>query len=83
MKGGHQAYWKDEDFATVLNDKATQFITNNKDKPFFLYYSLPYIHVPRAPNSKFVGSTKMGPRGDDIAEMDWMTGEVMNTLKKL
>lgn len=83
MKGGHQAYWHDEDFATVLNDKATQFITKHKDKPFFLYYSLPYIHVPRAPNAKFVGATKMGARGDDIAEMDWMTGEVMNTLKKL
>jgi arylsulfatase A-like enzyme len=25
----------------------------------------------------------MGPRGDDIVQMDWMVGEVMNTLKKL
>lgn len=83
MQGGHQAYWKDEDFATVLNDKATEFISQAKDKPFFLYYSLPSIHVPRAPNAKFVGATKMGPRGDDIVQMDWMTGEVMNTLKKL
>lgn len=83
MKGGHQAYWKDEDFATVLNDKVTTFITGHKDKPFFLYYSLPSIHVPRAPNAKFVGATKMGPRGDDIVQMDWMTGEVMKTLQKL
>ncbi|MDE3253831.1 MAG: arylsulfatase, partial [Bacteroidota bacterium] len=83
MKGGHQAYWKDEDFATVLNDKVTAFITAHKDKPFFLYYSLPSIHVPRAPNAKFVGATHMGPRGDDIVQMDWMTGEVMKTLQKL
>lgn len=83
MEGGHKAYWKDEDFATVLNDKATEFITKHKDEPFFLYYSLPSIHVPRAPNAKFVGATKMGPRGDDIVQMDWMTGEVMKTLKKL
>lgn len=83
MKGGHQAYWKDEDFATVLNDKVTAFITAHKDKPFFLYYSLPSIHVPRAPNAKFVGATTMGPRGDDIVQMDWMTGEAMKTLQKL
>ena len=83
MEGGHTAYWKDEDFASVLNDKATEFITQHKDQPFFLYYSLPSIHVPRAPNAKFVGATKMGPRGDDIVQMDWMTGEVMKTLKKL
>lgn len=83
MQGGHEAYWKDEDFGTVLNKKATDFITQNRNRPFFLYYSLPFIHVPRAPNAKFVGVTKMGPRGDDIAEMDWMTGEVMKTLRKL
>jgi arylsulfatase A-like enzyme len=83
MKGGHQAYWKDEDFGSVLNQKAKEFMTQHKEEPFFLYYSLPSIHVPRAPNARFVGATKMGPRGDDIVEMDWMTGEVMKTLKEL
>jgi len=82
MKGGHKAYWVDEDFSSVLNNKATEFISTHSNQPFFLYYSLPYIHVPRAANSRFTGTTKMGPRGDAIAEMDWMTGELMNTLKK-
>jgi arylsulfatase A len=81
MKGGHKAYWKDEDFATVLNEKMNAFVTANKDKPFFLYYSLPGIHVPRAPNARFKGATKMGPRGDDIAEVDWMTGEAIKALQ--
>jgi arylsulfatase A len=83
MKGGHQAYWKDEEFATVLNNKASEFITQHRQKPFFLYYSMPSIHVPRAPNARFVGATKMGARGDAIVEMDWMVGKVMETLKKL
>lgn len=83
MKGGHQAYWQDEDFASVLNDKVTAFITQHKDNPFFLYYSLPSIHVPRAPGARFTGATRMGPRGDDIVQMDWMTGEVVKTLQKL
>jgi arylsulfatase A len=83
MSGGHQAYWKDEDFASVLAQKAKEFITSNKDKPFFLYYSLPSIHVPRSPNAKFVGSTKMGPRGDEIVQMDWIVGEIMANLREL
>jgi arylsulfatase A-like enzyme len=83
MSGGRQAYWHDEDFAQVLNDKATAFITAHKGVPFFLYYSLPCIHVPRTPNARFKGTTRMGPRGDDIVEMDWMTGEVMKTLQRL
>jgi len=82
MSGGTNAHWKDEDFASVLAGKAKEFINNHKDKPFFIYYSLPSIHVPRSPNAKFVGATKMGPRGDDIVQMDWMVGEVMKNLRE-
>lgn len=83
MKGGHSAYWKDEDFSTVLTGKVLHFIDANRSKPFFLYFALPNIHVPRMPNAKFVGATSMGPRGDDIVEMDWITGQVMNKLRQL
>lgn len=83
MSGGHKAYWKDEEFSNILTEKATSFITNHKDKPFFLYFALPDIHVPRAPNSKFVGKTSMGPRGDAIVQMDWVTGQIMGKLKEL
>ncbi|MNS84455.1 Arylsulfatase [compost metagenome] len=83
MSGGHKAYWKDEEFPNVLTKKATDFIADHKDKPFFLYFSLPDIHVPRAPNAKFVGKTAMGPRGDAIVQMDWMTGQIVEKLKEL
>ncbi|KAF2330660.1 sulfatase family protein [Flavobacterium daemonense] len=83
MSGGHSAYWKDEDFPVILTKKASNFISSNKDKPFFLYFALPDIHVPRAPNEKFVGSTNMGPRGDAIVQMDWVTGQIMTKLKEL
>jgi arylsulfatase A len=83
MSGGHSAYWKDEDFSEVLTQKALHFMEANRSKPFFLYFALPNIHVPRMPNAKFVGATRMGPRGDDIAEMDWITGQVMEQLRKL
>lgn len=83
MKGGHSALWTDEDFAFVMTSKAKTFIEANKDHPFFLYWALPNIHVPRMPNQKFKGESTMGRRGDDIAEMDWCTGQIIKELEDL
>ncbi|MEJ8819488.1 sulfatase family protein [Lacibacter sp. H407] len=83
MTGGKSARWVDEEIPMVLNEKAKQFIIQHTKEPFFLFYPFPNIHVPRVPNQKFVGSTKMGPRGDVIVEMDWMVGEVMKLLDSL
>lgn len=83
MSGGHKAYWKDEEFPNVLTSKAKEFINKNREQPFFLYFSLPDIHVPRSPNKKFVGKTNMGPRGDNIVQMDWIIGEIVKTVRVL
>ncbi|MBT3278776.1 MAG: arylsulfatase [Phycisphaerales bacterium] len=85
MKGGKKALWTDEDMADVFTAKAVDFLNRNakKDKPFFLYFALHQPHVPRVPNKRFVGTTKLGPRGDVIVEMDWCVGEVLKTLKTL
>ncbi len=80
--GGKSAMWVDEDFPTVFTRKAKQFIQDNKDNPFFLFFSFHDIHVPRLPNFRFIGKSKMGPRGDAIVQMDWMTGEVVKELEK-
>ncbi len=83
MTGGKKARWIDEDIADVLTTRAKSFMNDNKEKPFFLYFSVPDIHVPRAPHKRFAGSTKMGRRGDVIAEMDWMTGEITREIERL
>ena len=82
MVGGKSALWVDEEISTVLTKKATDFIDRNKSGPFFLYFATHDIHVPRLPNSRFVGKTGMGPRGDAIAELDWSVGEVLKTLER-
>lgn len=82
MKGGEAARWKDEDMADYFVDKVKNFIDENKEKPFFLYYGLHQPHVPRAPHERFVGKTSMGPRGDAIIEADWCVGELINKLEK-
>jgi arylsulfatase A-like enzyme len=83
MKGGKEALWVDEDFPVTLTNKAKAFITANKDNPFFLYFALHDVHVPRVTNPDFVGKSTMGPRGDAIAQVDWCTGEMLKTLEEL
>lgn len=83
MKGGKSAEWIDEDFHEVFTQKAKAFIRENKDGPFFLYFPFHDPHVPRLPHPRFQGVTKMGPRGDAIVQMDWMTGSVMDEVTAL
>ncbi len=83
MGGGKRAEIVDEEMTDVLLDKATRFIDKNKSNPFFLYFSFHDIHVPRAPHTRFVGKSTMGLRGDAIVQMDWVVGEIINTLKRL
>jgi len=82
MKGGKSAHWVDEDMADTFLEKAKEYIRENKNKPFFLYYALQQPHVPRTPHERFTGKTGMGPRGDVITEADWCVGELLTTLEK-
>lgn len=83
MAGGKAAWWKDENIADVLVKNVRTFITENKKNPFFLYFAITDIHVPRDPNPRFLGQSTMGYRGDAIAELDWSTGEVVKILDSL
>ena len=82
MKGGNSAKWVDEDMADYFIGKIKDFIEDNHEKPFFLYYGLHQPHVPRAPHQRFVGKSGMGPRGDALLEADWCVGELISILKK-
>jgi arylsulfatase A-like enzyme len=83
MSGGKSARWVDENIADTLTRKATHFIEENKDHPFFLYLATHDIHVPRVPHPRFAGKTGLGPRGDVILEFDWTAGEILKTLDRL
>jgi arylsulfatase A-like enzyme len=80
MSGGKAARWRDEEIADELVEHAVAFIKQNREKPFFLYFATHDVHVPRVPNPRFRGATKMGPRGDAIAELDWSAGQVLKAL---
>lgn len=81
MAGGVKARWVDEDIADTLVRRSATFINAHKARPFFLLLGLHDPHAPRVPHPRFVGATKLGPRGDVIAELDWTVGEVLRTLE--
>jgi arylsulfatase A-like enzyme len=64
-------------------DEAVKFITESKDKPFFLYLPHTAIHTPIFPGEKFMGKSDNGRVGDWIEELDWSTGRVLDTLREL
>ncbi|MCM8537178.1 MAG: sulfatase-like hydrolase/transferase [Lentisphaeraceae bacterium] len=59
------------------------FITRNKEEPFFLFYSSPLPHTKWLPMEKFKGSSEHGTYGDVIQEIDWQVGELLKTLDDL
>ncbi|MEE3055420.1 MAG: arylsulfatase, partial [Planctomycetota bacterium] len=81
--GGHKARFRDEDLADKWVEKSIEFMEENKDKPFFLFFSSHDIHVPRMPHERFHGKTKLGFRGDAIVQLDWCVGELMKALDRL
>jgi arylsulfatase A len=83
MSGGKKARWTDEEMPLTFLMKAKDFIEENKDRRFFLFYSLTEPHVPRMPSTVFKGKSNLGYRGDAILQVDWSVGEIMKQLAHL
>lgn len=83
MRGGKSALWIDENIADTITLKALDFISENRDKPFFLYFATNDVHVPRVPHQRFAGKSGLGARGDALLQFDWSVGEVLNLLDEL
>ncbi len=83
MWGGKSALWNDETMADEFVNQAKKYLaTRKKDKPFFLYWAAADIHVPRAPNPRFKGESKLSFRGDAMVQLDWCVGEILKSLKE-
>ena len=74
----------DQDTLTKrYTEEAVKFIRENKDRPFFLYLPHTMVHVPLHVSDRFRGKSKQGLYGDAVEEIDWSTGEILDTLASL
>ncbi|WP_082316512.1 sulfatase-like hydrolase/transferase [Mangrovimonas sp. ST2L15] len=64
-------------------EKALDFISDNKDKPFFLYLAHSMPHIPLFASNDFEGKSKRGLYGDVVEELDWSVGQILKKLKEL
>jgi arylsulfatase A len=61
--------------------KAVEFIKENRDHPFFLYFAHTFPHVPLFASAQFKGKSPRGIYGDTVEELDWSVGEVIKALR--
>jgi arylsulfatase len=61
--------------------KAVEFLSQPKEKPFFLYMAHSYPHIPLHASAPFRGKSNLGLYGDVVEEIDWSVGEILRTLE--
>jgi arylsulfatase A-like enzyme len=64
-------------------EEAIRFITQHKDRPFFVYLPHTMVHVPLFRSPEFAGVSLRGLYGDCVEEVDWSVGQVLQTLRDL
>jgi len=65
--------------------EAIDFITENRNRPFFLYLAHATPGSERIPqvSEEFRGKSANGAYGDSIEEIDWSTGRILDSLARL
>ena len=64
-------------------EEVVKFITQNKDKPFFVYLPHTMPHNPVHSSDAFRGKSANKGYGDCVEEIDWSTGQILDCLKGL
>lgn len=68
----------------VLTDKAIAWLEQKEDRrPFFLYFTPVAVHEVVTPSARSSGTSKAGPYGDFINDLDHSVGRIMDSLVRL
>ena len=78
--------WQDDQVDATFAHKAVEFIDGQAkerpDQPFFLYLTPSAPHRPCVPPAFMQGKSQAGQRGDMVAMVDWMVGQVDEALRR-
>jgi len=74
---------EDDKVNAVLTAKVADFIRENKEPPFFVYFTPTIAHTHITPDAPFRGTSKAGQYGDFVQELDYYVGEIMALLDEL
>lgn len=76
-----------EEVDLLFLEKSKAFLENHAkskpDQPFFLFHSTQAVHLPSFPANRFKGKTDAGPHGDFIHGLDFIVGDLLDTLDRL
>ncbi len=74
---------KEQKMLTKWNaEKAVDFISRNKQNPFFIYIAHNQPHVPLFVSEAFEGASDKGIYADVMMEIDWSVGTVLDALEE-
>ncbi|HYD24399.1 MAG TPA: sulfatase-like hydrolase/transferase [Croceibacterium sp.] len=63
--------------------EAERFVIENAERPFYIELWLSSPHLPEIPAEEFKGTTRAGPYGDMVAEIDSIIGRLRARLAEL
>lgn len=64
-------------------EEVISFIESHQSEPFFIYLPHTFPHLPLFASPEFHGKSANGRYGDSVEEIDWSTGQILETLKRL
>ncbi|MFV0564267.1 MAG: sulfatase-like hydrolase/transferase [Flavobacteriaceae bacterium] len=87
-ENGKEVFFDGQYFPDLASEKALDFVENNKEKAFFMYYAINMPHYPYQPTKKWRAYYKdvEKPRGDYaafISTIDERIGYLIDKLKAL
>ncbi|MFZ4549237.1 MAG: sulfatase-like hydrolase/transferase [Bacteroidales bacterium] len=66
----------------VMHKRLVEFMTQNRDKPFYAYYSLSHVHTEILPTPDSKADSK-NIYADNVAYMDKLVGQLRTELERL
>ncbi len=75
--------WELDEVMGKLTERAVGYVQDRakeKDRPFFLFFTLTAPHTPIAPEERFVGKSAAGLYGDYVHQVDWTAGQIVKVL---